>query len=330
MSDDVRKVVIIGSGPAGWTAALYTARGNLHPLVYEGTVPNTPGGQLMITSDVENYPGFPEGVQGPDLMDKFKAQAVRFGAETVQDNVVRVDFSKRPYVVETESSGSVKARTVIISTGANAKLLGIEKEDLLMSTGGGVSACATCDGALFRDMEVCVVGGGDTAMEDATFLTRFATKVTLIHRRDELRASKIMGERAQKNEKIVWKLNKVVEEILTTEVKGPIGTREEISGLILKDTQTGETEEYATQGLFVAIGHKPNTDLFRDWLELDDAGYLTTEGKSARTKLPGVYACGDVQDSEYRQAITAAGSGCMAALDAERFLEHEDHEQAGH
>lgn len=320
MSEDIRNVVIIGSGPAGWTAALYTARAELKPLVYEGTVPNQPGGQLMITSDVENYPGFPEGVQGPEMMDKFKAQAERFGAEAIQDNVVKVDFSQRPFLVETESNGSVKARTVIISTGANAKLLGINKESVLMSCGGGVSACATCDGALFKDMHVCVVGGGDTAMEEATFLTRFAKKVVVIHRREGFRASKIMLERAQENPKIEWELNQVVDEILTKEEKGPIGTREMIAGLKLKHTETGETKEIETEGLFVAIGHKPNTDLFADWLERDEAGYLGTEGKTAKTKIPGVFACGDVQDSVYRQAVTAAGSGCMAAIDAERFL----------
>jgi len=304
MTEDIRNVVVIGSGPAGWTAALYTGRAELAPLVFEGTIPNTPGGQLMITDVVENYPGFPDGIDGPEMMDKFKAQAVKFGAEVISDNVTAVDFSSRPFTVETESSGSVKAKTVIISTGAHATLLGIEKEDSLMSTGGGVSACATCDGALFKDMEVCVVGGGDTAMEEATFLTRFCSKVTLIHRREGFRSSKIMTERAQ----------------LTTEEKGPIGTREVISGLRLKDTQTGEMSEMTTDGLFVAIGHKPNSEIFADWLDLDEGGYLMTEGKSSKTKVEGVFACGDVQDSTYRQAITASGSGCMAAIDAERFL----------
>lgn len=325
MSDDVKNVVIIGSGPAGWTAALYTARANLAPVVFEGTVPNTPGGQLMITSEVENFPGFPEGIQGPELMERFKAQAVRFGCDVISDNVARVDFSERPFRVWSESGDEVRARTVIISTGANAKLLGIDKEKQLMSTGGGVSACATCDGAFFKEMEVAVVGGGDTAMEEANFLTRYASKVTIIHRRDQFRASKIMLERAQANPKIAWELDAVVDEILT-EVSGEgFMKREQITGLRLKSTKTGETKELPVQGLFVAIGHKPNTDLFRDFLELDDNGYIVTHGKGTKTAIPGVFACGDVQDHTYRQAITASGSGCMAAIDAERFLEAEGH-----
>lgn len=320
---EIRKVVIIGSGPAGWTAALYTARANLAPLLFEGTSPNTPGGQLMITSDVENFPGFPEGVLGPELMERFKAQALRFGTEVVTDNIARVDFTKRPYTLYSESGMEVQAHTVIISTGANAKLLGIDKERQLMSSGGGVSACATCDGAFFRNLEVAVVGGGDTAMEEANFLTRYASKVTLIHRRDHFRASKIMLERAQENPKIAWELNAEVAEILTQESGEGALKREEISGLRLRDTQTGELRQLAVQGLFVAIGHQPNTSLFGDYLELDATGYLKTDGKSSKTALPGVFACGDVQDHVYRQAITAAGSGCMAAIDAERHLESE-------
>jgi thioredoxin reductase (NADPH) len=326
MSDEnVRNVVVIGSGPAGWTAALYTGRAELEPLVFEGTAPNTPGGQLMITNDVENFPGFPEGITGPDLMEKVKAQAMRFGAEVVTDNVVRVDFSERPFTIESESSGTVKAKAVIISTGANAKLLHLPKEAELMAGGGGVSACATCDGALFKNMHCLVVGGGDTAMEEATFLTRFCSKVTLVHRREEFRSSQIMLHRAQKNEKIVWELNQTVEEILTKEEKLPFGTREVIRGVMLKNTKTGELKELECDGLFYAIGHKPNTDLFADWLDRDETGYLSTEGKSSQTKIEGVFACGDVQDSIYRQAITAAGSGCMAAIDAERFLHASGH-----
>lgn len=320
---EIRKVVIIGSGPAGWTAALYTARANLEPLLFEGTSPNTPGGQLMITSDVENFPGFPEGVLGPELMERFKAQALRFGTEVVTDNIARVDLTKRPYTLYSESGMEVKAHTVIISTGANAKLLGIDKERQLMSSGGGVSACATCDGAFFRNLEVAVVGGGDTAMEEANFLTRYASKVTLIHRRDQFRASKIMLERAQANPKIAWELNAEVAEILTQESGEGALKREEISGLRLRDTQSGALRELPVQGLFVAIGHQPNTSLFGDYLELDDTGYIKTDSKSSKTALPGVFACGDVQDHVYRQAITAAGSGCMAAIDAERHLESE-------
>ena len=320
---DVKNVVIIGSGPAGWTAALYTARANLSPVLFEGTSPNTPGGQLMITSEVENFPGFPDGILGPELMERFKAQASHFGCDIVTDNIARVDFSQRPFRLWSESGDEILARTVIISTGANAKLLGIPKEKELMSSGGGVSACATCDGAFFRDMEVAVIGGGDTAMEEASFLTRYARKVTLIHRRDQFRASKIMLERAQGNPKIAWELNFVIDEILT-EVAGPMN-REQIRGLKLKSTKTGEMKELSVQGLFVAIGHKPTTDLFRDFLELDDSGYIITHGKGSKTAIPGVFACGDVQDHTYRQAITAAGSGCMAAIDAERFLEAEGH-----
>ncbi|MFZ9886175.1 MAG: thioredoxin-disulfide reductase [Myxococcota bacterium] len=322
-AENIHNVVVIGSGPAGWTAALYTARANLRPMVFEGSIPNLPGGQLMITSEVENFPGFPEGVLGPELMERMKQQAERFGCEVVSDNVTGVDLSQRPFLVQTESSGSVRARTLIISTGANAKLLGIPREKELMASGGGVSACATCDGALFRNMEVVVVGGGDTAMEEANFLTRFCSKVTIVHRREEFRASRIMLDRARANPKIHWELHKTVVEILTKPEQTAMGTRDVIRGVLLEDLRTNERTEFATDGLFVAIGHKPNTELFVDQLDMDESGYLLTSGKGAKTKVPGVFACGDVQDHTYRQAITAAGSGCMAAIDAERFLEAE-------
>ncbi len=320
MSNQREKVVVIGSGPAGWTAALYTARANLSPLVYEGAVPNTPGGQLMITSDVENFPGFPDGILGPELMDKFKAQAVRFGARVVSENIDRVDFSSRPFKLwagETE----IQAETVIISTGANAKLLGVDKEAELMATGGGVSACATCDGAFFKDQHVAVIGGGDSAMEEANFLTRFASKVTLVHRRDEFRASNIMVDRAKANPKIEWALFKQVDGYITEEAGFGALKKENLVGVRLKDTQTGALSEIPVTGLFIAIGHKPNTDLFVEQLTIKDNGYLQTQPGKAVTNIPGVFAAGDVQDDYYRQAITAAGSGCMAAIEAERFLE---------
>lgn len=321
MSSKVEKVVVIGSGPAGWTAALYTARATLSPLVYEGSAPNLPGGQLMITSDVENFPGFPEGVMGPELMDSFKAQAERFGARVKTENITSVDFSSRPFKLTSETGDNIEAMTVIIATGANAKLIGIPRESELMSSGGGVSACATCDGAFYKDVDVAVVGGGDSAMEEAIFLTRFAKSVTIIHRREEFRASNIMVERARKNEKIKWELNQQVVEILTT--KKPPMQQDNVWALRLENTQDKSTKEIAVEGLFVAIGHKPNISLFEGKLDLDAKGYLETLSNSSKTKIPGVFACGDVQDSYYRQAITAAGSGCMAAIDAERFLEHE-------
>ena len=323
MTKDIHKVVIIGSGPAGWTAALYAARATLHPLVFEGAAPNLPGGQLMMTSDVENYPGFPKGILGPELMHLFKQQALRFGARAKTENIVKVDFSKQPFVLTTENNEEVLARTVIISTGANAKLLGIAKEKELMAQGAGVSACATCDGAFYKNVEVAVVGGGDTAMEEANFLTRFASKVTIIHRRDTFRASKIMVERAQANPKINWELNQAVESIVTDK-RGPMGV-ESAAGLQLTNVTTGEKKELKIDGLFIAIGHKPNTELFAGQLDLDEKGYLVTKGKSAKTNIPGVFACGDAQDSVYRQAVTAAGSGCAAAIDCERFLEAQGH-----
>lgn len=316
----VHKVVIIGSGPAGYTAALYASRATLNPVMYKGSAPNLPGGQLMLTSEVENFPGFPGGLQGPELMEKFEEQAVRFGAKTIEKNIIKVDFSRRPYRLTTEDNEEVLSETVIIATGANAKLLGIAQEKELMARGAGVSACATCDGAFYKNVDVAVIGGGDSAMEEALFLTRYASSVTIIHRREAFKASKIMLERCQKNPKIKWALNQEVEEILTSK-RAPLN-QDALSGLKLKHAETGAFSVLNVEGLFVAIGHQPNTSLFSSALPLDEKGYIRTHDKSSRTEIPGVFACGDVQDSIYRQAITAAGSGCMAAIDAERFLEH--------
>ena len=309
---DVRDVIIIGGGPAGYTAALYTARANLRPLVIEGF---NWGGQLMITSDVENYPGYAEGILGPAMMADFRRQAERFGAEFVTDDVTRVDFSGRPfrvYVGEEEH----RADAVIVATGASARQLGIESERILQ--GRGVSYCATCDGAFFRDKVVVVVGGGDSAMEEATFLSRFASKVVIVHRRTEFRASPIMVDRARTNEKIEFVLNAVVDEVL-----GEADGR--VTGVRIQDTVTGETRVLDADGVFVAIGHDPTTALFLDWLDHDEQGYLVNEPGSTRTNIPGVFAAGDVQDHTYRQAVTAAGSGTMAALDAQRYLEEQQH-----
>ncbi|MBS1767420.1 MAG: thioredoxin-disulfide reductase [Acidobacteria bacterium] len=312
-----RKVIIIGTGPAGYTAALYASRANLAPLVFEGA---QPGGQLTTTTEVENFPGFREGIMGPALMEEMREQVLRFGTEIRPETVLEADLKQRPFRLKTDK-GEYTADALIIATGASAKWLGIEKDKQLSMGGGGVSACATCDGFFFRGKEIAVVGGGDTALEEATYLTKFATKVNLIHRRDHLRASKAMQERAMKNEKILFHWNRTVEDIVTEEVTTPLGDKvEKIKSLKLKDTTNGDTHDMPIQGLFVAIGHEPNTQLFKGQLPMDETGYLKVEGGSSRTPIPGVFAAGDVQDHVYRQAITSAGSGCMAAIDAERWL----------
>ncbi len=314
VTTETRDLIIIGGGPAGYTAALYAARANLKPLVIEGF---NWGGQLMITSDVENYPGYADGIMGPEMMADFRRQAERFETEFVTDNVTRVDFSQRPFRIWVEDV-EYTARSVIVATGASARWLGLESEERLK--GRGVSACATCDGAFFRDKHIFVVGGGDSAFEEALFLTRFGYKVTLVHRRDEFRASPIMVDRARAHEKVEFKTPFAVEEVLG---------ENSISGLRLQNVETGETEEVDAGALFVAIGHDPNTELFVDQLDHDENGYLVTKAGSTETNIPGVFAVGDVQDHIYRQAVTAAGSGCMGALDAERFLaEAEAHVEA--
>ncbi len=308
MTDDtVRDVTIIGGGPAGYTAALYTARANLDPTVIEGF---NWGGQLMITSDVENYPGYPDGVLGPEMMQDFRRQAERFGAEFITDDVTKVDFSTTPFRVWV-GDDEYRSRTVIVATGATARQLGLESERSLQ--GRGVSYCAVCDAAFFRDQDVIVVGGGDSAMEEATFLTKFARKVRLVHRRSTFRASPIMVDRARANEKLELVLDSVVDEVLG-------GEPGRVTGVRVRNVQTGELTDIAADGMFVAIGHDPTTSLFTGILDMDEAGYIVPRGRSTETNIPGVFAAGDVQDHVYRQAVTAAGSGCMAALDAERYL----------
>ncbi|MEW5843224.1 MAG: thioredoxin-disulfide reductase [Bacteroidota bacterium] len=316
MAENHHKVIIIGSGPSGLTAALYTSRANLNPFVFEGL---QPGGQLTITTEVENYPGFEHGIQGPELMDIMRKQACRFGAKCAFKSVTEVDFSKRPFVVKAENE-TYTADAVIISTGASAKLLNIGSEKKYM--GYGVSACATCDGFFFRNLKVLVVGGGDTAFEEANYLTKFASEVSLVHRRDEFRASKIMIERAKKNPKVKFITNAVIKEILGKEEDG----KKFVTGAILQNPKDGSTWEVAADGIFMAIGHQPNTSLFKGVLDMDETGYLKVKPGTTYTNIEGVFAAGDVADKTYRQAVTAAGSGCMAALDAQRWL--EEHELA--
>ncbi|MCK9280871.1 MAG: thioredoxin-disulfide reductase [Melioribacteraceae bacterium] len=314
MADNHHKVIIIGSGPAGLTAAIYASRANLEPIIFEG---NQPGGQLTITTEVENFPGFEHGIQGPELMDVMRKQALRFGAKSFFTNVTEVDFNKRPFTVKTDKETHT-ADSVIISTGASAKLLNIESEKKYM--GFGVSACATCDGFFFKNLKILVVGGGDTALEEATYLTKFASEVTIVHRREEFRGSKIMVDRAAKNPKIKYALNSVIKEVLGKEEMG----RKSVTGVILQNTQDGSLTEMPIDGVFIAIGHQPNTSLFDGILEMDQTGYLNVKPGTTHTSIEGVFAAGDVADKTYRQAVTAAGTGCMAALDAQRWLEENE------
>ncbi len=325
MAEKIHEVVIIGSGPAGLTAAIYAARASLSPVLLEGTPSSTsdqPGGQLMLTTDVENYPGFPEGIMGPDLMQNFRSQAERFGTTIITDKASKVEFStdgKSPHKIwssekSQENAGDdphFLAKAVIVSTGAQSVMLGLEKENDLI--GHGVSTCATCDGFFYKDQDIAVVGGGDSAMEEATFLTKFASSVSIIHRRDQLRASKIMADRAMGNEKIKFLWNREVSDLVGDE---------KLAGIKLRDTQTGDSQDLPVTGLFIAIGHTPNTSIFKGQLEMKESGYLITQPDSTKTSIEGVFACGDVQDDYYRQAITAAGSGCMAAIDAEHWLQN--------
>lgn len=314
MSDNHHKVIIIGSGPAGFTAALYNARANLNPVIFEGM---QPGGQLTITTEVDNYPGFENGIQGPELMDIMRKQVQRFGTKTHFKEITEVDFSQRPFKLKSYDE-EYTADAVIVSTGASAMLLGLESESKYM--GFGVSACATCDGFFFKDQIVIVVGGGDTAMEEATYLTNHAKEVHIIHRREGFRSSKIMLEKAQKNPKIFFHTNRIIKEVVGKEENG----RKEMTGVILENTQDHSTEEFTANGLFIGIGHRPNTQIFKGQLEMDEVGYLKVKPGSTYTNVEGVFAAGDVADSKYRQAITAAGSGCMAAIDAERWLESQE------
>ena len=315
MSENHIKVAIIGSGPAGLTAAIYAARANLSPVIFEGM---QPGGQLTITTEVENYPGFEDGIQGPELMDVMRKQACKFGAKCEFKEVTEVDFSQKPFVFKSEDK-TYTADSIIISTGASAKLLGIESETKFM--GYGVSACATCDGFFYKGLKVLVVGGGDTALEEANYLTNFASEVVLIHRREGFRASKIMLDRATKNPKITFALNQTIKEVIGEE--GALGMKK-VTGAILENTQDGSTEEIKTDGIFIAIGHKPNTKIFEDKLDMDETGYLKVKAGSTYTNIEGVFAAGDVADKTYRQAVTAAGTGCMAALDSQRWLEEKE------
>jgi len=308
---EVHNVIIIGSGPAGYTAAIYAARANLKPLLFQGL---QPGGQLTITTDVENFPGYPEGVMGPEMMDQFRTQAERFGTEIRFEQINEVDFSSRPFTLKTDFD-TFQAHSVIISTGASARLLGLEAETALM--GRGVSACATCDGAFFPDKEILVVGGGDSAMEEAHYLTRFGRRVRIVHRREEFRASKIMVDRCKQNEKIEWLLNRSLVDILA-------GDDGKVRAAVLEDPRSGEREEIECDGIFIAIGHTPNSEIFKDKIAMDENGYVVVNG-GTNTSVEGVFACGDVMDHIYRQAITAAGTGCMAAIDAERWLEAQAH-----
>ncbi|CAN5449874.1 thioredoxin-disulfide reductase [soil metagenome] len=310
------KVIIIGSGPAGFTAALYTARANLNPIMFEGI---QPGGQLMITTEVENYPGFEHGIQGPELMEVMRKQVQRFGTQSIYKYISEVDLRSKPFKLKTDDGEDYTAESVIVATGASAKLLGLPSEDKFM--GYGVSACATCDGFFFKNQKVIVVGGGDTAMEEASYLTKHAKEVVVIHRRNEFRASKIMLERAMANPKISFVLNSAVEEVLGKDENG----KKSVTGVKVRDLISNKITEIAADGLFIAIGHKPNTDLFKGQLDMDEVGYIITNKATSETNIKGVFACGDAQDSVYRQAVTAAGTGCMAAIDAERYLSEHEH-----